>query len=69
MSMIKFITVWILTVTVHDDSYHRSNNLHTHYQLQYATQQTCEKQRETQRREDVTTRCDFAQVPVHTPSK
>lgn len=67
--MIKFITVWILTVTVHDDSYHRSNNLHTHYQLQYATQPICEKQRKNHQNERRTTRCDFAQVPVYAPSK
>lgn len=60
-----FITVWILTVTVHDDSY----QMHTHYQLQYATQQICEKQRKNHQNGRRTTRCDFAQVPVYAPSK
>ena len=62
--MITWVTVWVLTVTVNDSSYTKTDNLHTHYQLQYATQSICEKQRKSHRINGNSTRCDFQQVPM-----
>ncbi len=61
--MIKFITVWILTV-----NYVNSTDVHStaasSYQLQYASQAICERQRKYHHDAYRSTRCDFAQVPV-----
>lgn len=65
--MIKFITVWILTVSYSTDDV-KSASAST-YQLQYATQAICERQRANHSGYNIVTRCDFAQVPVYTPSK
>lgn len=61
--MIKFITVWILTVSYVDIGGHSGGA--SHYQLQYATQSICEKQRLNHKGDYKASRCDFAQIPVH----
>lgn len=61
--MIKFITVWVLTVS--SAEFHRSSYLAHTYQLQYATQSICEQQRKRHFGDNNTTRCDFQQVPVY----
>lgn len=65
--MIKFITVWILTVSYVDISGHSGGA--SHYQLQYATQSICEKQRKNHVGHYKASRCDFQQVPVYVGSK
>ncbi|ENO7683850.1 hypothetical protein ACJCFO_002874 [Acinetobacter baumannii] len=65
--MIKFITVWVLTVQFHYDTLHAGAGYS--YQLQYATQNICEKQRQNHRGRDRITRCDFQQVPVYVGAK
>lgn len=62
--MIKFITVWVLTVSFNSDSYNRTDNLRSYYQLQYATQAICEKQRKNHEHGQKKARCDFQQVPI-----
>ncbi|HGH3604052.1 TPA: hypothetical protein ACJK1S_001241 [Acinetobacter baumannii] len=62
--MIKFITVWVLTVTQHQMSATEST-----YQLQYATQSICEKQKLRHETDRTDVRCDFQQVPVYVGSK
>ena len=63
--MIEFITVWVLTVSFNSGSYNRTDNLRSYYQLQYATQAICEKQRKNHEQGQKKTRCDFQQVPVY----
>jgi hypothetical protein len=60
--MIEFVTVWVLTVS--SAEFHRSSYLAHTYQLQFATQYICEKQRKRHVGEDNTSRCDFQQLPV-----
>lgn len=60
--MIKFITVWILTVNY--VNYFSKGSGASSYQLQYASQSTCERQRKYHETDDASTRCDFAQIPV-----
>ena len=63
--MIKFITIWVLTVHGMNDSYHAFGS-HT-YQLTYATQAICEKQKKNHERDGLDwkkARCDFQQIPV-----
>lgn len=58
-----WVTVWVLTVIFNDtgsSSYVRRDS----YQLQYATQSICERQKESHTKNGATARCDFAQVPV-----
>ncbi len=57
--MIKFVTVWILTV--HTSLGSASNQT---YQLTYSTQAVCQKQLEKHVTRHGTARCDFAQIPV-----
>lgn len=67
--MLKFITVWVLTVTYLNDGQSAIyTNTHT-YQLQYATQSICEKQRAKHTGRNKTSRCDFQQVPVYVGSQ
>ena len=54
--MITWVTVWVLTV-----SNFGGGSAKYAYQLQYATQATCEKQRKSH---DSSARCDFQQIPV-----
>lgn len=61
--MITWVTVWVLTVTYVNISGHSGGA--TSYQLQYATQNICEKQRENHKSDYKRTRCDFAQIPVY----
>lgn len=60
--MIKFITVWVLTVNFVD--YYERGAGASSYQLQYATQAICERQRKYHDRHETSTRCDFQQVPL-----
>lgn len=61
--MIKFITVWVLTVTFSNGQ--NSSNANSHaYQLQYATQAICEKQRKNHEGSLKETQCNFQQVPI-----
>lgn len=65
--MIKFITVWILTVQYNYNSLH--SGVGYAYQLQYATQTICERQRQFHQGPNKITRCDFQQVPVYVGGK
>lgn len=65
--MIKFITVWVLTVKFYTGSTNSSAGYS--YQLQYATQNICERQRQFHRDHNKTTRCDFQQIPVYVGAK
>lgn len=56
--MITWVTVWILTSTQVERGY--SGVTKSHYQLQYATKDTCEKQK----RYHNNSRCDFQQIPM-----
>ena len=56
--MITWITVWVLTVSRVD-----SQSAYSH-QLQYMTQETCEKQRQYHKGNLKASRCDFQQVPI-----
>ena len=63
--MITWVTVWVLTVGYWGDGYQKGGP--SSYQLQYATQATCEKQKNnhsklTEYKGFV--RCDFQQIPV-----
>lgn len=60
--MITWVTVWILTVNYIDDGDKESGA--TSYQLQYATQAICEKQRSKHSGFEISTRCDFQQIPM-----
>ncbi len=64
--MIKFITVWVLTVTQHQMV---GSATESTYQLQYATQSICEKQKLRHETDRTSVRCDFQQVPVYVGSK
>lgn len=57
--MITWVTVWVLTVTQERSGYREISE--SNYQLQYATQAICEKQRKNH---SGATRCDFQQIPV-----
>lgn len=61
--MITWVTVWVLTV-VFDDTGSSSHVRRDSYQLQYATQAICEKQKANHKGN--MTRCDFQQIPVVT---
>ena len=59
--MITWVIVWVLTVT------HANSNgsfTESHYQLQYASQVICEKQRKNHEAARKISRCDFQQIPV-----
>lgn len=66
--MITWLTVWVLTVELVNDRGVNGKNSHS-YQLTYATQSVCEKQRERHAGHAYESRCDFQQVPVVTPKK
>lgn len=66
--MITWLTVWVLTVELVNDRGVNGKNSHS-YQLTYATQSVCEKQRERHDGHAYQSRCDFQQVPVVTPKK
>ena len=55
--MITWVTVWVLTVSY-------TNGGASHYQLQYANQEICEKQRKNHQAIYKDSRCDFQQIPV-----
>ena len=59
--MITWVTVWVLTVT-HAKRY--GSFTESHYQLQYASQVICEKQRKNHESALKISRCDFQQIPV-----
>ena len=64
--MITWVTVWVLTVT---NVEMQLSSFHPHtYQLTYATQEICEKQRKNHKRNS-RTRCDFQQFPVYKGGK
>ena len=66
--MITWVTVWVLTVFTGSGyyGYQRPSN----FQLQYATQETCIKQKEAHINRGVSSaRCDFQQIPVALASK
>ena len=81
--MIKFITVWILTVSYVDSSDRQGKAFS--YQLPYATQKTCLVEAEKHRQRHIDSgskfilkrtvnggkaaRCDFAQVPIYVGDK
>jgi len=60
--MIKFITVWVLTVTQHQLI---GSATESTYQLRYATQAICERQKERHKTNRTEVSCDFEQVPVY----
>ena len=63
--MITWVTVWVLTVGYWE--YGSSKGGPATYQIQYATQKTCEAQRKKhadRARNKGFTRCDFQQIPV-----
>lgn len=62
--MITWVTVWVLTVTFDDHGAGAAYTRRDTYQLSYATQSICEKQRKNHSSIGVSTRCDFQQVPV-----
>lgn len=72
--MIKFITVWVLTVGYFEYDYQQKGGPAT-YQLQYATQSICEKQIKNHATNDrgsktkFWARCDFQQIPVYAGEK
>lgn len=60
--MITWVTVWVLTVST---QWHLSGGaFDSKYQLQYATQEICEKQRKNHKGPYKYTRCDFQQIPM-----
>lgn len=63
--MITWVTVWVLTITYITGNMDESAT----YQLHYATQNICEKQRKNHQGSYKRTRCDFQQVPVYTGVK
>ncbi|WP_312086970.1 hypothetical protein [Acinetobacter variabilis] len=63
--MIKFITVWVLTVGFWEDGHYKGGP--STYQLQYATKDICEKQKKNHQavsKYKGFMRCDFQQIPV-----
>lgn len=66
--MITWLTVWVLTVELINYTGVNGKNSHS-YQLTYATQSVCEKQRKRHAGLVYKSRCDFQQVPVVTPKK
>ena len=60
--MIEFVTVWVLTVTQHQMV---GSATESAYQLYYATQAICERQRKNHESGRTKTRCDFQQIPVY----
>ena len=61
--MITWVTVWVLTVSYINIGGHSGGA--SHYQLQYATQETCLKQKQVHLKQGVdSARCDFQQIPV-----
>lgn len=63
--MITWVTVWVLTVFTGSNylGHYRPSN----FQLQYASQSVCEKQRAKHLKRGVNSaRCDFQQIPVVT---
>lgn len=64
--MITWVTVWVLSLALATSSngYYRPNVI----QLQYASQQTCEKQKQSKLKDSNVTqaRCDFQQIPIAT---
>lgn len=65
--MITWVTVWVLTVGYWDQEYYKGGP--SSYQLQYASQDVCEKQKKnhaTISKYKGFTRCDFQQIPVVT---
>ncbi|RZG71978.1 hypothetical protein EXE10_21135 [Acinetobacter sp. WCHAc060033] len=61
--MTTWVTVWVLTVFTGSGyfGYYRPSN----FQLQYATYEICEKQRQAHLKRGVdSARCDFQQIPV-----
>ena len=68
--MITWVTVWVLTVHGVDKGYRETGSYI--YQLSYATQALCEKQKKNHERggrDWKKARCDFQQVPVVMPKK
>lgn len=61
--MLTWITVWVLTVTYVNLDGHSGGGA-TSYQLEYASQSICEKQRLNHVGSHKASRCDFKQVPV-----
>lgn len=59
--MIKWVTVWVLTVTQHQMA---GSATESAYQLTYATQAICERQAKRHSEGNSTARCDFQQVPL-----
>lgn len=66
--MITWLTVWVLTVELLNDGSVNGKNSQS-YQLTYATQNVCEKQRKRHAGFSYRSRCDFQQVPVVAPKK
>ena len=63
--MITWVTVWVLTIGFWEDGYQKGGP--SAYQLQYATQDICEKQKKNHvNRSEYKgfMRCDFQQIPV-----
>ena len=63
--MITWVTVWVLTVGYWEQGHYKGGP--ATYQIQYATQKTCEAQRKNHiRGEELKsfTRCDFQQIPI-----
>ena len=60
--MITWVTVWVLTVSYTNISGHSGGA--SHYQLQYANQAICEKQRKNHQAIYKDSRCDFQQMPI-----
>ena len=58
--MITWVTVWVLTIHSQLGGYGEQS-----YQLQYATQEICEKQK-ANHSDKFRKRCDFQQIPVVT---
>jgi len=56
--MITWVTVWVLTATLESRVYAGRNK--ATYQLQFATRETCLKQKKNHEN----ARCDFQQVPL-----
>lgn len=56
--MITWVTVWVLTATMHSGVYGGTNK--ATYQLQYASQKTCL----LQVKNHPNSRCNFQQIPI-----
>lgn len=63
--MITWLTVWVLTVSYAE--MHSEAGAASYYQLEYATQSICEKQRVNHIGSYKSSRCDFKQVPIWIP--